>query len=405
MNDKSGSLNFVVLLYGLIVGVVFYDFIDLNFGFSYVDEIFVLILLVEYLAIVVGTQRIDKSFFTFIIVSISYLIYSLYLKVNSPESVYIDFLLFAKPFIAFYCVLRLPFSFSKRQVDFVRRLTLFLSFGVLIVAILGQDAIDTVFGHPSRLATACIILGVQYLIFSNRRRMDVIIAALIWSIALLSLKSKALVFFPLAVGVIVLGHVRFRDSRVIVTLALMMVIAALVGWEKFYFYFIQGTEDLENLYARPALYLGAWEILNDYLPFGPGLGTFASYGSAVFYSPLYHEYGLSAVYGLEQGGPFLHDAFLPQLAQFGWVGILLFVFFWVNVWRLASKNYYMGGSRNMGYKIVIVILMFFLIESPVDSTFVQNRGVYMMALLAFLLKRENADFVTKYCFIGYKRTS
>ena len=75
--------------------------------------------------------------------------------------------------------------------------------------------------------------------------------------------------------------------------------------------------------ARPATYTTATTIIfKDYIPFGSGLGTFATNAAAQYYSPLYYKYGLNDIWGLYPDNPmFLADAFFPTLAEFGMVGL------------------------------------------------------------------------------------
>lgn len=84
--------------------------------------------------------------------------------------------------------------------------------------------------------------------------------------------------------------------------------------------------------ARNVLYSTGWRIALDYFPLGSGLGTFGGWVAALYYSPLYVQHGLSAVWGLEEGGKFLTDTFWPYIiGQFGFLGLacygwILFIF-------------------------------------------------------------------------------
>ena len=73
----------------------------------------------------------------------------------------------------------------------------------------------------------------------------------------------------------------------------------IVGAYQIYYYFFSS---LQNESARYQLTIKSIEIAADHFPLGSGFGTFASYISAEWYSPIYEMYGLSHVWGLEQGG-------------------------------------------------------------------------------------------------------
>lgn len=77
---------------------------------------------------------------------------------------------------------------------------------------------------------------------------------------------------------------------------------------------------------------------------------------------------------------FLSDTFFPSLAQFGYIGITLFTLFWYRIFQTGKK------LRN--FKIILLIIFFFVFESTSDATFTQNRGIYMLILLAMFLNKE-----------------
>ena len=164
----------------------------------------------------------------------------------------------------------------------------------------------------------------------------------------------------------------------------------MVAWEKFYFYFVTGSNsELSASFARPALYQGAFWIMNDYFPFGSGFGSYACYASGVYYSPIYYQYGLDVVQGLDEyEGAFISDTFFPQIAQFGVVGLFLFILFFVIRYKEIVRNSTINNDVLL-MKMSILILLFFLIESSVDSTFVHNRGMVMMMLWGMLINESN----------------
>ena len=158
------------------------------------------------------------------------------------------------------------------------------------------------------------------------------------------------------------------------------------AWEKIDFYFIQGSssDDIEHIFARPLLYMKAFEILKDFPLFGSGLGSYATFASAVYYSPLYSKYQM--IYNYDIGnGLFICDTFYPSLAQFGFVGIFLFILFWKK--RIQEGMMKMKYEQSVfTFQFVLLIVIFFAIESVADSTFTHNRGMYMLMLLAICLK-------------------
>ena len=99
----------------------------------------------------------------------------------------------------------------------------------------------------------------------------------------------------------------------------------------FNIFYFQNTGVEEHV--RFGMYLASYNIASDYFPFGSGFGTFGSFGSIFggFYSPLYDEYGVSAI-GLNSLNDVLNskhtllDTFWPHIfAELGVLGSILFI--------------------------------------------------------------------------------
>lgn len=163
-----------------------------------------------------------------------------------------------------------------------------------------------------------------------------------------------------------------------------LLFAYISAWDDFQFYFITGADS----FARPLLYITTISIMNDFFPFGSGLASFATAPSANYYSSIYYAYGLSEVHGLTENAPdFVSDTYYPVLAQFGYVGVFLFILFWIRIYKKNMQNYVLTQSLG-NYRIIIIIIIYFLIESIADSSFIQNRGVVMMMILGLALSNK-----------------
>ena len=150
--------------------------------------------------------------------------------------------------------------------------------------------------------------------------------------------------------------------------------------------------------ARPYMYYMAWTILHDFPFFGTGFGSYASYASSVYYSPIYYQYDMIHNYEIGRN-LYIVDAFYPSFVQYGLVGITLFVLFWRKRY-FEIKELYKKSQNIVIYKLSLLIIIFFGIESFVDNTFIQNRGMMMMIILAILLKNDmsldNKTLMMKY---------
>lgn len=395
INRWRASWNYNILVFTLIFGVIFYDLISNTFGFTYIDELIALTLLLYW---VVSPRRRVKEFYFFIFIAFFYLFYSLVYPHNVTPAIYTDFLIQVKSYIAFYTVYALNFGITRRQERSLCRWCMLFSLLMLVIGIMsitGNEGIITaVFGHPSRYATTCTICGVMYLIYSGQRRKDVILSVVMVGIGCISMRSKAYGFFAAYVFILFfvdkINYRRIFTLRSILLAFICVAAAVYFSWEKVSLYFITGTEGVIP-YARPLLYISAWDILKDYPFFGVGFGSYATYASAVWYSPLYYTYELYLSNEIGNGY-FISDTFFPVFAQFGFVGIFLFILFWRNRLKTALVNYRLTRNKIL-FKIALLVVVFFFIESIADSTFTHNRGMAMMMLFGFIL---NNTSTTKY---------
>lgn len=389
----KSTYSYILLLFALYFGTVLYDLISAA-GFTYTDEILVLTLALS----VVVCNRIDVKLLCFIGVSLFFLVFSLIAGINVREAALMDYLIQIKPFLGFYCVYNLGLklnNYHKRKLScHVVILAIILFLGSLVDYKL---FVETIPGHPSRFATTFIILGFLYYYSSRRRNVDILVSLLIWCVSILSFRSKAYGFVAIAIILFLFtGREFYRKFKLSTLLGILCICAAAVFFarEKFFIYFIEGLSDgdVDNMLARPALYAGGWSILQDHPLLGSGLGSFATYASSVFYSPVYYEYGLDQIYGLSPipgGGDYICDTFYPSLAQFGIVGIILFIYFFTKRFVQARRRYRATGDLRT-FIMCILIIAFFVIESTSDATFTQNRGMVMMMIYALLLHDNKA---------------
>src|SRR5699024_8630698 len=118
--------------------------------------------------------------------------------------------------------------------------------------------------------------------------------------------------------------------------------------------------------ARFALYATSFKIFGDYMPFGCGLGTFATHASRVDYSPIYGEYGIDYIWGLSKSySAFISDTYYPSLAEFGVVGLVLFVLFWFYIIKKAF-SFFMKTNDTRLIIMSLLIIGFLAIENVAD---------------------------------------
>jgi hypothetical protein len=361
----------------------------MQLGFSFTDELVSFLLLFIYLISKLNSHfKIGRSFFLVVVIFIFYFGYSLLIGLQPIKAIVWDGVVLLKPFIGYFVIYELRLRLSDNNKKVFRVLCYSGVLLCVFIGFLGEDAMNKFFGHPSRLATCTTICALLYFAVTPMRRKTLVVFLFMLAVSLLSQRSKALGFFGFA-SFATLLIVRFPSiSKYRMTFLFICLLGAIISvvlaWDKIEFYFFTGTQTA-NTFARPAMYLTSFDIARDYFPLGSGLGSFSSYASTVYYSSVYDAYSLSAIEGLQEDSTtFACDAFTSQvIGQFGVTGVFLFAFAIQRVLGMAFRGYSQGAPREY-FMLTILIIAFFLIESFVDNTFVQNRGLFMMMLLGYI---------------------
>lgn len=204
----------------------------------------------------------------------------------------------------------------------------------------GLRSAQAIFSHPGLFGQVMTYLLLYSLSFFAilRKRQALLLCGLFGLGILLSLRLKPLLSIPVA---ILAGLVIFRGkgrSRVALSVAGLGLVAFFVFQEKIsQVIYIKSGEFEEG--ARLILFQTSLQIARDYFPFGTGLGTFGGWASRLFYSPVYHQYGLDKVFGLTSeltsGQDFVMDTHWPYVL--GETGILGFFFYLLVLYYIVSS--------------------------------------------------------------------
>ncbi len=365
--------TFIILF--ILLGLLFYNCL----GVQLIDELLVAILaLFTFLVRLNSSKKFSKELFIFIVISLFYLIYSIILKITSPIAILYDFQQQVKPFVVFYCTSYLNPKFNKKQIQIIS-ITCIIA-AIFTICVIPQSIASTAFmgGHITSLASLSMaIFCILY--YLNQRRS--LLSLSILSLGLFSMRAKFFVIYAFSMTLLYIQkRIKLLNIKVLVVLCILVfILINYVIWDKFNLYFIQGIEDDSGV-ARPLFYITSFKILSDYFPFGSGLASFANNASAVFYSPLYYKYDLWQVWGCTPDYPdFVADAFYPNLAQFGIVGVFLFFYFlykrYNEITRLKNVDRYILG---------LIVLITILFESVADTMILSNRGVLFFLILGML---------------------
>lgn len=394
---SKNNLFFYFLILGYLFGVVLYDFLN----FNYTDELMAFFLLF-FVAITVwerGSIKQLKPIFILLSVFSFYIIYSFVIHSNTPIAILKDAVIQIKPFLAFLCTLIIAPILSKNQKLFTMILCMIVGLFILLIYLTGN--MWSFFFHPSRLATTATVTALLFLYCSSFKWADVFLFLFLLTIGLLSTRSKFYGFYGVSVLLLFYfklgGRVKFDVKTLLIT-TILIGVALFLSWEKIVLYYIDGSMNSREMWSRPAMMLTALLIFRDYLPFGSGLASFGTFVSGEYYSTIYSKYKIDGLYGITKENPmFIADAYYPELAQFGIIGFILYFAFWG--WILKS------GLKSETYNkpsmlLIIMIVLFFLIEGIADSTFIHNRGLFVMILLGMIMgvpSKEEPKFDINRC--------
>ena len=226
---------------------------------------------------------------------------------------------------------------------------------------------------------------------------DFVVAIALLSVGLMSTRAKFYGEYVMALFMFFIyrpGMVRKMTFKHAAVLVLGFVLVIVVAWYKIKLYFLTGIDsntfdpEIMETVARPVLYATMFLIFMDFPVFGSGLASFATHSSTPFvnYSDLYYDYGINVIWGLSPQYPnFIADAYFPELAQFGIVGVALFIAFWAWVWRKLRLSLHLG--RSLEFSIGVIVVCFVLIENTSGATILQAGGYVPMIVLGMLVSK------------------
>lgn len=367
-------------LYWIVYFPTCIAFNDLD-GFSSVDEVMTLALIgyTFWMKNHRDTNRESwREFYAFLGILTFYIIYSLIRQVNVPHAVFLETVQQIRPYSIIYCTWILNPRFTKAQKKWILT-SMMATLGAWIFyhPVVTRAGVESEFPVLGQLA---ICTGMAFYLFSEEKKQNTYFALALVLTGMLAPKFKfmgevvcfvALIFY-------VKEQLDFKSPKTVIYATILMSAVLFVTWERFDKYYVTGWQDTRL--ARPMTYKTSLQILVDYFPFGPGMGTFGTNGASRDYSPLYYRYDLDHVWGLGRGGGFICDAFYPTLAQYGIVGVILFCIFWKR--RLKALN----EIKDIRYYRIAFITFFCLaIEQTADSSWLSGKGMGYCMLIGLCL--------------------
>ena len=315
------------------------------------------IVLLLYTFMMYGSKYINKKpwkeFMVCLGVIAFYVVYSLLFGANVKDAVWLDLMQEIRPYSIIFCMWILNPQFTEKQKKWMLITMVATLFSWIMYHPQALDSqVEAEFPVLGQLA---ICTGMSYYLFTKDTKMNRLIALGLVLTGMLAPKFKFMgeVICFIAFVFFLKKRLNFRSPKTMIYCAVVVAIILMVTWTRFDAYYVSG---LDNEYlARPMTYKTSLKILWDYLPFGSGMGTFACNGAWRYYSPLYYKYDLNGIWGLNEGGGFICDAYYPTLAQFGIVGVFFFCWFWKR--RLAAADSSWLSGKGMGYCMLIALCL------------------------------------------------
>ena len=351
-------------------------------GFSSVDEAMTVLLFVYTLWMYCNNRSINrrpwKEFTVCIGLIAFYTVYSLLFGANVAGSVWIDLMQEIRPYTIIFCTWILNPRFTKKQKKWMLGTMVLTLFSWILYHPATFESQNAEFPVLGQLA---ICTGMSWYLFTKATKRNRYIALLLVLTGMMAPKFKFIgeVVCFIAFVFFVKQRLNFKSPRTMIYVVLLITILLMVTWTKFDAYYISGMSN-DDL-ARPMTYKTSLKILFDYWPFGSGMGSFACNGAWQHYSPLYFKYNLDGIWGLNpNAGGFICDAYYPTLAQFGFVGVFFFCWFWKR--RLAAFDI-IADMRY--YRVAMITFCCLAIEQTADSSWLSGKGMGYCMLIALCL--------------------
>ncbi len=330
-----------------------------------------------------------------------YAVYSLtVVHFNVPRAIALDFIIELKPFVPFIVIFAISPDLTESDKKIFKAICLFNCVILSIAFFMGHKAVELLVFHLTYGGTIIFASTMYYIycsIDSNGRipRHDLITALVFLTIGLLCLKAKYYGIYILYLYFFYLykpGILRNFSLKHAIMLTVLVATLLAVSWHKIQYYFISGNSDtfdpkVIQSFARPVLYVTGLQIMGEFIPFGTGLASFATAASSQYYADTYYYYGIDKVHGLapNKDFDFICDAFYPSLAQFGIIGLILFIYFWRYTYTYIRVLIRKDPDRYR-YPFIIgsLIISFILIENTSATTFTHCVGFIVMTLFGFV---------------------
>lgn len=384
----------------ILIAMIFQDLIQVNVPFfSYMDEGLAMITIIYALILLLNKKKAIKITKYELIALIFFLLYLFLGFVSNATHNIIGFkhgilsmIMTAKGYMLYFSC-RVIFQYYDVKASILKNISKVLEISLYILALIGivniplnfledqgmRFGLHTVsigFSHPTELAFFAIISMTTILLYYNytnktKGELSVIIASSL--LVLFTGRSKAIAF--ICVYIILFYFMKLIKKFKLKYFILLIPIMVYIALPRIISEFFNG--------ARGYLYTAGYKIAKDYFPLGTGFGTFGSYMSREFYSPLYYEYGLSSVWGLSPSMPsYIADTYWAMImGETGFIGVvlLILVLYFIFVQFLKGYNDYKSKIITFG------LICYTVVTSIAEPIYSSNKCAALFMVLALFM--------------------
>lgn len=405
MKKISNTAQFILLFILISLVIMSNSLTTINTIFDNIDELYIVFMFFTFITILLFNnlkiniykeeKKIVYSVIGLIMIGI---ISSLTFKYQSKKIAISELAAFLKFIVTFLLVRQVYSGFNiykyKNKVIQLCNILTLVMFTLLIIDIManvfptvgyryGIRSHNLIFTHPTYLAGFAFAMISIYTVFSryskNKYESYININLILMAS---TLRNKAIIFIFIFILLNTINKKKIikinRNTKI------MLFILGSIG-VIFIFSDVISQRILDESTARNILYSKSLIIAKEHFPLGAGLGTFASYISGKYYSPLYYKYGISNIYGLTSDNfKYVADTFWPQLlSQFGFLGILMFLIILYNIAKMIMniKDEHIKFSS-------LLIMIYILISSTSEAIFNTYLGIALFSILAIFIDTD-----------------
>lgn len=339
-------LLFQIALQNSSIGII-------SLVFNYADDAIAAMCIVYVLMKLISGKKLEKNDLKILKVYIFFAIFgflgAIIFRIQVIKAVLIDFFVCSK-FIFGYLAARLYCDRFKNP--YLRKslssITKFITIVLFILALNDEfltpvysifdyryfgKSIMLMYPHPTYLASACIVM-ILVLSATNKKNENIKYLIMLTIIILFTFRVKAIAFVAIYWGLYILRYMLNVNNKLVYGGA-SCFLAFFVGYDQFLSYFSASTWS-----ARSVLFTDALALAKQYFPFGTGFGTFGTNMSVVYYSSIYNTLGYNKINGMsKETAAYLNDGFWQAtLAQFGFIGCVLFIYIIYLFFKVSIKN-------------------------------------------------------------------